>query len=260
MTAPEGWWDWYREIAEAMGYSIERDREAARLLGELLRERPCLLGPLRERMEERGVAVVAGAADELSRDARSLATLGQRGGYLLLAADGAAGGLMEQGLVPDIVVTDLDGGLPLLRRAWGMGATLFIHAHGDNIPYLRGAAESFPERAEATCQCEPLGHIHNLGGFTDGDRAVYIAAALGARRIVTIGMCLDCGVGAYSKPGVRLSGEWLRAKRRKMWYAMRLLTWLSEVRRDIEFIDASLSSSSIPGFERRLIGDALGAP
>jgi len=254
---PQGWWEWYGEISRAMGYSVERDREAAMLLGGLFEGRPCILDSLRERVKNIGVAVIAGAANELERDAYALSRLGTRGGYILFAADGAAGGLMEHGLSPDIISTDLDGGISLLRQAWSRGATLFIHAHGDNLGELREAALLFPERAEATCQCEPRGHIHNLGGFTDGDRAAYIAAALGARRIVTIGMCLDCEVGAYSKPGHRTQGEWLASKRKKMEYARRLLTWLSGIRRDIEFIDASSGGSSIPGFKKSSIEDAL---
>ena len=34
--------------------------------------------------------------------------------------------------------------------------------------------------AAASTQGKPMGHVHNYGGFTDGDRCVFLADFLGA--------------------------------------------------------------------------------
>jgi hypothetical protein len=42
-----------------------------------------------------------------------------------------------------------------------------------------------------TTQSTPLAHVHNFGGFTDGDRAVFAADDLGASGITILGFDLD---------------------------------------------------------------------
>jgi len=42
-----------------------------------------------------------------------------------------------------------------------------------------------------TTQARPLQHVHNFGGFTDGDRAVFAAQSLGAASITLLGFDLD---------------------------------------------------------------------
>jgi uncharacterized Rossmann fold enzyme len=51
----------------------------------------------------------------------------------LVSADTATSPILDAGLTPDIVVTDLDGDLEDIFEAWRRGAILVIHAHGDNI-------------------------------------------------------------------------------------------------------------------------------
>jgi uncharacterized Rossmann fold enzyme len=43
----------------------------------------------------------------------------------------------------------------------------------------------------ATAQSAPLPRVYNFGGFTDGDRAVFAADALGAAEIRILGFDLD---------------------------------------------------------------------
>jgi 2-amino-4-hydroxy-6-hydroxymethyldihydropteridine diphosphokinase len=43
----------------------------------------------------------------------------------------------------------------------------------------------------ATTQATPLPHVHNFGGFTDGDRAAFAAQELGASCITLVGFDLD---------------------------------------------------------------------
>jgi len=45
---------------------------------------------------------------------------------------------------------------------------------------------------------ESYDHLHNFGGFTDGDRAVYLADRFNARTISLIGFDFTNEVGEYS--------------------------------------------------------------
>src|SRR5437879_11958817 len=62
-----------------------------------------------------------------------------------------------------------------------------IHGHGDNGPVVREWAPRFSGRTVATTQSRPTGGLRNFGGFTDGDRAVFLADHFGATRIHLIG-------------------------------------------------------------------------
>jgi uncharacterized Rossmann fold enzyme len=59
------------------------------------------------------------------------------------------------------------------------------------MPLLRHWVPRLPGPVVGTTQAAPLPNVHNFGGFTDGDRAVFAADHLGASRIVIIGFDLD---------------------------------------------------------------------
>ena len=178
----------------------------------------------------RGVAIVVGAGPSLERvlpriaDALPKATL-------IVAADGATRALVEIGVVPTAIASDLDGDIDALIKACRAGSTLFLHAHGDNI---ESVAELYPELSKAcrnivgTTQVpNPPQPLLNLGGFTDGDRASIIAYLLGARKILLLGMDLSSSyTGRYSK-GVEMRA--LRAKLVKLWVARMVLESLGRM-------------------------------
>ena len=43
------------------------------------------------------------------------------------------------------------------------------------------------ENVIGTCQCRPPEGLYNFGGFTDGDRSVFLASELGALSIELVG-------------------------------------------------------------------------
>lgn len=254
---PDGWYDWYRRIAKDFGYSLEKDSEAATILAVQMNFRPCLIPSLRSLVSRLGTVIVAGASDSIDNQAKQLSELGHRNDYVIFSADSATGALLDAGLTPDAVVTDMDGELEELVEAWRRGAILIVHAHGDNIPKISDVTKLFNERIEATCQSEPKGHIHNFGGFTDGDRAAFIAAGLGATRIITIGMCLTCKIGERSKKSKNITQEWLRAKKKKLNYAQELLAWLATTKPEIEIIDTTLDNNPPKGIKKKQLIEAL---
>ena len=130
---------------------------------------------------------VAGAGPSLEADA-ALA----READLVFAASTATDRLADRGVAVDAMVTDLDKnpdtGLDRTRR----GAVVVAHAHGDNGDLV---GEWLPRYDAAhtlvTTQAAPVGGVVNVGGFTDGDRAAFLADRCGAARLVFPGWDLD---------------------------------------------------------------------
>ena len=217
----EHWKPFYLRIVREMGYSIEKDREASRILRALLLEGDEYL--LREEleavMEKR--AYVFGAGPSLEEALKDF----EFSDGTLISADGATSALLENGIVPDVVVTDLDGRIPDLRIANDRGSFMVIHAHGDNVEKLTAYVPLF-SRILGTCQTEPLDIVYNFGGFTDGDRAVFMAEELGAREIVLVGFDFGDIVGRWSKPHLRNHSPVWESKRKKFAFARELITWL----------------------------------
>jgi uncharacterized Rossmann fold enzyme len=177
----EDWEPYYQRILEYFSFDRAKDEEAARLLADLLpRDDLALLdGQARDR-----VVTVAGNAPALDKE------MGKRKGTLW-AADAAAERLYQKGIRPDAVFTDLDGATDAFLEMNRQGTIMVIHAHGDNMALLRHWVPRFVGPLVGTTQSRPLPHIHNFGGFTDGDRAVFAAHVLGAREVQIIGFDLD---------------------------------------------------------------------
>jgi len=94
---------------------------------------------------------------------------------------------MARGRIPAAVVTDLDGTMSDQVKANDAGAIVLVHGHGDNGPAVRKWAPLFAGKTVATTQSRPTGGLRNFGGFTDGDRAVFLADHFGAARIHLVG-------------------------------------------------------------------------
>lgn len=230
-----GWDRKYGEILRDFSFSRKADADAARLLNSLLPTKTPLLG-LQRKIKGRTVFVI-GAGPSLSR---SIGKIRRYKGTTKIVADGATRALIERGILPDIVVTDLDGNIGSLRKASKMGAIMVVHSHGDNTGLLPAAL--LFRNCIGTTEGRPFGKIRNFGGFTDGDRCVFLARYFGAKNIVMFGMDFGGKVGRYSKEG-RYDR---RIKVAKLARARLLLEWLAS--RD----GAGLYTTSVPlkGFEK----------
>jgi hypothetical protein len=177
----EEWEPWYREILEYFGFSREQDETAARHLASLLpRDDLPALAALTCGNE----VTVCGNAPCLKDELQNI-----RG--VVFAADAAAGVLDAHGICPDAVFTDLDGATDRLVEMNESGTIVVVHAHGDNMPLLDYWVPRFNGPVVGTTQSAPLPHVHNFGGFSDGDRAVFAADELGAAHITLVGFDLD---------------------------------------------------------------------
>jgi hypothetical protein len=189
------WKKIYEEIILDFGYDKKKDEEAAIILSKLIKDRfpeeqrstsvnRQTYDSLRRSISGREIAV-CGNAPSLESDIRD-ARLVTRFEWTIMAADGATSVLINSGIIPDIIVTDLDGTIGDILYANRLGAIVVVHAHGDNIEELKKVVPQL-SNVIGTTQTEPLENVHNFGGFTDGDRCVFIANEFSATRIELFG-------------------------------------------------------------------------
>ena len=211
------WEPVYDAILDDLGFDRAADERA----------RDAFVGMLRTREDDPSDAstldfsgktvAIAGAAPTLGEE-RQLA----RDADAVVAASSAARDLRANGVGVDCMVTDLDGAPETAIRLTTYGTPVAIHAHGDNAAAIQAYVPHCQlSRVIPTTQAEPAPPVLNFGGFTDGDRAAFLADHLGADSLVFPGWNFD-------DPTV------LPMKRRKLEWAERLLYWL-EHRRDEQF-------------------------
>jgi len=87
---------------------------------------------------------------------------------------------------PDIIVTDLDGDINLIKKSYDEGSKVILHSHGDNINKIDLYSNYF-NNGIGTTQNIPFNKIYNFGGFSDGDRSAYLSDYLDASEIILIG-------------------------------------------------------------------------
>ena len=175
------WEPIYLAILEDFGFSRAGDEEAAMLLRELLRGREKCI-PLAAARIRRQTVVVCGNAPSLEGE---LGDLGIKGAAFM-AADGATSVLLRKGIIPEIIVTDLDGPFDAILKANQGGSMVIVHAHADNLDALHRCVPQL-KRVIGTAQCRPPEGLYNFGGFTDGDRSVFLAMELGATSLALAG-------------------------------------------------------------------------
>ncbi len=208
------WEPIYREILVDMGYGRAEDEACVRVLKAVTLNSDLITDDeAAERFSE--TATVFGDAPCLESDIALLPPEGT-----LVSSGSAVVRLLALGILPDAVVTDLDGDIYAQLDASARGAITFIHAHGDNQDLVRMYAGLFKGPVILTTQSVPENTVLDFGGFTDGDRAVCIAQELGARRILLEGFDFEHpNPKEGSDPSVKL---------RKLAWAKRIIENLSD--------------------------------
>ncbi|MGA9189012.1 MAG: 6-hydroxymethylpterin diphosphokinase MptE-like protein, partial [Methanosarcina sp.] len=176
------WEPIYEKILEDFGFDREGDEEAALFLSRMLTEKnTASLSELKAVISGKPV-LVCGNAPKLRNDLSAI----NFSAFTVVAADGAAAVLMDMGIVPEVICTDLDGNseadIEKEILACEQGSIVLIHAHGDNIYKLEKYVPRF-KRFIATTQGEPFDKVYNFGGFSDGDRCVFVAKEFRAKSV-----------------------------------------------------------------------------
>ncbi len=213
----EVWKRKYESIVERLELDPEMDKKAAQVLARIVGKRD--LSGLRNILEGKE-CIVFGAGPSLVEDLERLSCASWLN-KVLLTADGATSAVMEH-KNPDVIVTDLDGNVDDQIDAWKKGAWVVVHAHGDNIEMIKEIVPLFDERIIGTIQVDKTAQLHNFGGFTDGDRAAFMAYELGAVKIYLAGMDLGKEIGEFTGQTER------KQKIEKLEICEELLIWLAE--------------------------------
>jgi len=205
------WEPVYETILAEFEFPRAADERARDLLADLVTDADTLTPETLDFTDQR--VAVAGAApslaDELDR---------ARAADVVVAASDAATVCRERDVGVDCMVTDLDEWGDVARTLTAEGTPVAVHAHGDNEPALRERVPALAlEAVLPTTQAAPAGPVYNTGGFTDGDRAAFLADHCGAAELTFVGWDFgDPDLGAM--------------KRRKLVWAERLLRWLERRR------------------------------
>ena len=212
-----GWAARYNEIVNDFGYSKKKDVQSSRLLDSLLSKKTRIT-QLKKLIENESIFIIGAGPSLLS----CIPILKKYNKITKIVADGATRALIENNLKANIVVTDLDGDIPVLKRVGKTNTIMVVHAHGDNLEKLY-IAKNF-KKCIGTTQAKPFGKIHNFGGFTDGDRCVFLANHFKARKIILFGMDFGTTIGSFSK--TRIANKDIKI--RKLRRGKKLLEWLAQ--------------------------------
>ena len=169
------------EIRESFGWDLDSDIESAKSLVS-----KCKNSEPNVRFD--GKVTVVGAAAEP----------GVKTQFPTVVADGAIGAIADLSSVA-LIVTDGDG-TPHIEKALNKGIPICLHAHGDNVESWNDILSLIDDEQEIYLTHQTpmeIDGMHNPGGFTDGDRAVCIAFALGANEVELVGFSTD-DVGQWS--------------------------------------------------------------
>ena len=226
------WEKWYTKILDDFGFSREKDEEIAKILDNILNTtNPLTIEKLQTKIHEKKAVnnyIVFGAGPSLKNSIKEIKKRRELTENILVGADGATTALLEENIIPDIIVTDLDGKIDDLLIANQKNSIFIVHAHGDNAENITKYTPLL-KNVLGTTQSTPHGNLYNFGGFTDGDRAIFLTLALNANKITLVGMDFGEYVTKYSRPNIKKDVEPAdEIKQKKLKYAEELVEWIKE--------------------------------
>jgi len=230
-----GWEKRYFSILKELNYSEKKDKESAAILDSILKKTDTI-EKIREIIQGKTVFVI-GSGPSLSSAIPKLKKLKKS---IKIAADSSLKPLIDNGIIPDIIVTDLDGNEDAIKKISKTKSIFVIHAHGDNIEKLQMVKKM--KNCIGTTQTNPFNKIQNFGGFTDGDRGVFLASHFDAKKIILFGMDFGNQVGKFSN--TKRSDREIKLK--KLEIGKDLLIWLSTITKSELFT----TSKPIDGFKK----------
>jgi uncharacterized Rossmann fold enzyme len=230
-----GWKKRYLLILKELNYSQKKDKQSAIILDSILKKTNTTDKILK--LINGKTVFVIGSGPSLSNAIPKLKKLKKS---IKIAADSSLKPLVDNGIIPDIVVTDLDGDENTIKKIAKTKSIFVIHAHGDNIEKLELVKKI--KNCIGTTQSNPFNKIQNFGGFTDGDRGVFLANYFGAKKIILFGMDFGNRIGKFSntKKADR------KIKLKKLEIGENLLIWLSTITKSELFT----TSKPIKGFKK----------
>ena len=193
------WWEFQSRISDQFGFSRIREEVASRLASRILMQE----GDIASHILDRDMAIV-GAGIIPSTKIPELD---------LVVADGALRACLERGIVPEFIVTDLDGYVSDVIWATEHGSKVIVHCHGDNMAALYQYSSHI--RPVCITSTYPSVDTSCWGGFTDGDRALMMLLSLGCKSARLVGFDFS-RIGDYS-------GDYSPRKLEKLEWAQKIV-------------------------------------
>lgn len=230
-----GWRTKYSDIIKEFNYSEKKDKESSIYLDSILKKSKNY-EKISKMIKGQNIIVI-GAGPSLLR---SIPKLKKMRKTIKIVADSALTPIIKNKIIPDIIVTDLDGEKKSLEKISKTNCIFVVHAHGDNKEKL-DLVKKF-KNCVGTTQIKPFKQLQNFGGFTDGDRSVFLASHFGAKKIILVGMDFGKKIGKYSN--TKKSERKIKLKKLKK--GEMLLVWLATFTKSELFT----TSKSIVGFKK----------
>jgi len=193
------WWDFQDQINTQFNFSRIREEVATRMVAHL----DFLKTSISRYFKGRDLVLIGAAINHSLSIPNSS----------LIVADGALRACLEKDIIPELIISDLDGYLPDMLWATQNGSKIIIHAHGDNISRVH----QYSDKLNPICMTStyPSDSTFCWGGFTDGDRATMMSLSLGCASIKLLGFDFN-KVGSFS-------GEYSPRKIEKLVWAQRII-------------------------------------
>ncbi len=249
------WQPFYEEIVVRLEIDQKEDYRSARILQEFYKN-----VQIEEQIQQlyklcQYPTIIFGAGPTLSYDLEECLKANLNSYSTLIAADGATSEFIKKNLVPQIIVTDLDGNITDIEEAAQQGSLLVVHAHGDNIDRIKNyLPKLITFKPIPSTQVEPIKPLVNFGGFTDGDRAVFMALECQSRIVALSGFNLGLMIGAASKPQYLENTIASAQKKIKLQIAAELLQELADRKAKEGYTFVNLTSNpkvDIKGFRTK---------
>lgn len=234
------WEKFYKNITVKLGINSEGDYEAATILQECFQERLEQVQLQQMRLKElcQKPCIIFGAGPSLPSDLLDCLQAELLASCTTIAADGATSEFIRRKTIPHIIVTDLDGNMNHISAAARRGSMLVIHAHGDNKARIKKWIPLLLEFDPIpTTQVKPMPPLENFGGFSDGDRAAFMAVECGCTTLALAGFDLGKVVGQSSKP--EFTEDIIASPRKKV--KLEIATNLLQELRKKELLDEKIS-------------------
>jgi len=210
--AIDWWWPLQEEINSQFGFSKSREEVSSRLISRLYKPR----GNLSKLLSGNPVTIVGAGITDTDKIPQGV----------LIAADGAVSACLERNLIPDIVVTDLDGNLPEMVWANKKGSKMVVHAHGDNLSRIFEFSSEI--QAISLTTTYPSSTTECWGGFTDGDRSLMMSLSMGSGLVSLVGFNFQ-KVGDYT-------GKFSPKKLQKLSWARKIVVQCQEETGKVQII------------------------
>ena len=194
----KNWEPIYKKILKDFNFKESEDKKSAELLDTLLSNKSNFpLEELNQLVSDKQVFVF-GAGPSLENSI--IKNKKNFDSVIKISANGTTSALIKYAIYPDIIVTDLDGNVKDQIKSNHKGSIIIVHAHGDNKDKIIKYLPEIKEKLIGTTQTDPskFKNLYNFGGFTDGDRAVFIADHFNAKKINLIGFDFNSKIGKYS--------------------------------------------------------------